>query len=159
MTNELYHHGVKGQRWGIRRYQPYSAKSKHKGKYIGEKNIDVNDDQKRIKKNERKEAKHKRKELVKDRRNLSDEEIRQALSRVQAEKQLKNLVESDVSPGTQAVKQILSDVGKKTLTTVLSGMAIYALSTAISGNKIDRQKLGEAALGGGKKKDKKDDNK
>lgn len=21
MTNELYHHGIKGQRWGVRRYQ------------------------------------------------------------------------------------------------------------------------------------------
>lgn len=31
---ELYHHGIKGQRWGIRRYQPY-PKGKH-GKFLGQ---------------------------------------------------------------------------------------------------------------------------
>lgn len=34
-NNELYHHGVLGMRWGIRRYQPYAKGSKG-GKEIGE---------------------------------------------------------------------------------------------------------------------------
>lgn len=33
-NNEIYHHGVKGQKWGIRRYQPY-PKGKH-GKFLGQ---------------------------------------------------------------------------------------------------------------------------
>lgn len=33
VNNEIYHHGVKGQKWGIRRYQPY-PKGKH-GKFLG----------------------------------------------------------------------------------------------------------------------------
>lgn len=35
-SNELYHHGVKGQRWGVRRYQNYdgSLKNANKKKYI-----------------------------------------------------------------------------------------------------------------------------
>lgn len=33
--NELYHHGILGQRWGIRRYQPY-RKGERGGKEIGE---------------------------------------------------------------------------------------------------------------------------
>lgn len=32
-SNELYHFGVKGQKWGVRRYQPY-PKGKH-GKFLG----------------------------------------------------------------------------------------------------------------------------
>lgn len=35
---ELYHYGVKGMKWGIRRYQPYGqGYSKSTGKFIGSK--------------------------------------------------------------------------------------------------------------------------
>ena len=29
--NELYHHGIKGMHWGIRRFQPYQPGAKVKG--------------------------------------------------------------------------------------------------------------------------------
>lgn len=34
-SNELYHYGVMGMHWGIRRYQPYAKGEKHKGRFIG----------------------------------------------------------------------------------------------------------------------------
>lgn len=33
--DDLKHHGVKGMRWGIRRYQPYPKGKGHKGKFLG----------------------------------------------------------------------------------------------------------------------------
>lgn len=35
---ELYHHGVQGQRWGIRRFQPYPKGYHGSGRYMGNRN-------------------------------------------------------------------------------------------------------------------------
>jgi hypothetical protein len=32
MTNELYHHGIKGQKWGVRRYQNADGSLTSEGK-------------------------------------------------------------------------------------------------------------------------------
>lgn len=114
--NELYHHGILGQKWGVRRYQNEdgSLTATGKKKYADDT------------------AKADRKEALKNRRSLSDTDIKKRIERLKVEKQLKELTEEDISPGKKAVSDILASSGKKAATAVVTGAALYAVKAAVS---------------------------
>ena len=60
MNTEIYHHGVLGQKWGVRRYQPY-PEGKH-GKFLGQ---DAHNDNKTVKGNDTVKSMSKIKKLIK----------------------------------------------------------------------------------------------
>lgn len=112
INNELYHHGVKGQRWGVRRYQNAdgSLTSAGKNRYV---------------KNERKQS-------LKNRRNLSDEELRSRINRLKLEKEFKRLTEEDLHPGREFVNSTLEQVGRNTLSSTMSGSLLYGINGLIT---------------------------
>lgn len=112
-----------------------------------------NEDQKRSEK----EAKQKEREIkereqaMEDRKNsrttipkskpassLSDDELRQILSRYDMEQRYAKINQTDSDRGAAAVKQILADVGKQVAKTYLTKAATAAIEAAIEKSKRNR---------------------
>ena len=81
---ELYHHGVLGMKWGIRRYQPYSIgyDAEHKGRFVGLTK-------------EHKAAKAKAKETYKANKQIIKEQRAAGLSRAGLNPLKRNMVKAD----------------------------------------------------------------
>ncbi len=121
MESELYHHGVKGMKWGVRRYQNKD------GTRIGPK-----------KRSPRKQsadykAKVSRKNDLKNRRNLSYDDLERKIKRLKMEQEFKRLTKEDLSPGRKFVSDVISSAGKKTLSMAAAGAMAYAVKAAMTG--------------------------
>lgn len=118
--DELYHYGVKGQKWGVRRYQ-----SKDGSLTAAEKKRRRADNQDR-------EIRKERKQASKNRRTLSSEEINKRISRLKLEKEFKNLTEENISPGKKAAKDILKNASIRVATAAVAGTTAYLVKAAMT---------------------------
>ena len=106
MENELYHFGIKGMRWGVRRYQNPDGSLTNAGKKRLKKGHASNEENDSSNKSSTKSSSTK---TVKD---MSDDELRQAINRLQLEQQYKNLSPKNVSKGKKFVDTVTNDVLK-----------------------------------------------
>lgn len=113
MDNELYHYGVKGMKWGIRRTP---AQLGHESK----------------KRNRDNEERRDRKDALKNRRSLSDADLKKMVERLKTERLLKELTESDIAPGRTAAKRFLISTGSKVISTAAVGGLAYAAHYAMT---------------------------
>ena len=135
---ELYHHGIKGQKWGVRRTPEQLG---HKRPSITIRGKQSDDYQK----------KSEMKAASKNRRLLSTQEIRDRIERIRLERQLKDMTDEELTPGRKFVKDVLSSSGKKVATTVVTGATLYAVKAAIT-KQLNLKELGDAVFNGGPKK-------
>ena len=114
----LEHHGIKGQKWGVRRFQNKDGTRTALGK----------------KRESSPDAKEKeaRKADVKNRRTMSDADLKKRIERMRLEKKYKTLVDEDTAPGKRYVSEILSAAGKKTLTIAAAGALAYGVKAAMT---------------------------
>ena len=100
--NELYHYGILGMKWGVRRNRKSASSSASKTK----------PKTKRIPSEDYIQAREiKKKELYE----MSNKEIETVTRRMQLEQNYKNLNRQRVSRGQKFVTDILTEVGKETV--------------------------------------------
>jgi hypothetical protein len=118
----LSHHGIKGMKWGIRRFQKMSGKLTAEGKKRYSQLRETGEQLKSMlpKRNSTKKAKTEeeagedykgaRSKSVKQ---MSDAELRSALNRFQMEQQYSQLTAKKKSAGRQWVESVISEAGKE----------------------------------------------
>ena len=135
MNNEIYHYGVLGMKWGRRRHQNKDGILTAAGKAIRNAQI-----------------KKERKSDSKNRRLLSDQELKQKIERLKLEKQLKELTAEDISPGKTYVSGIMKNAGSRVLTNAAAGGTAYAVKSYMTKEFNIRDAAGYIAPNPNKKK-------
>lgn len=111
----LEHHGIKGMKWGVRRSETQLARARGSSKQSADAQEKVN-----------------RKAAVKNRRTMSDADLKKRIERLKMEREYKNLTEEDLSPGRKYVSEILASSGKKVATVAAAGAMSYAIKVAMT---------------------------
>lgn len=123
MENQLQHHGILGMKWGIRRYQPY-PKGHSGGREIGEAKKKIIHP-KREKKNSAKEGNKGIKELT-------DDELKNRISRLELEKRYKDLEKNSEQAKSKKGKEFVMDVLEKSGKNIATQFVTYAMGTAVN---------------------------
>lgn len=104
--DELYHYGVKGMRWGVRKFRERAK-------------------QRRMDRQARRSVKNDRKYAEKNVSLLSDAELNARINRLQRERQLKDLSSQELRPGRRKAGQMLDRYGSQALGAVV-GIGVSA---------------------------------
>lgn len=139
-NGELFHWGVKGMKWGVRRYQNKDGSLTPRGRKR-QKELSADEKERAARKND-----------LKNRRTLSDADLKKKIERLKMEKEFKNLTNEDINSGKTFVNEVMSSAGKKVLTIAAAGAMAYGVKAAMTGKFDIAEAAGYIAANPNKKK-------
>ena len=124
MNNNLQHHGIKGQKWGVRRFQNKDGSLTLAGRKRQKQNNDgpTHED-------------HSKSHSIKSVKSMSDKELRDRINRLNMERQYAQLTATEKSMGRKIVSEVLLNVGKELAKEYLKNYAKKGIEEALKKRK------------------------
>ena len=131
--NELYHHGIKGMKWGVRRtpaqlgHDTGGVDLQKAKKKVEAANTIVNESQNINRKVSGRKQRKIQKQQVQNAKTMTDQELRERVNRLNMEQQYARLSAEQMSAGKVNVDRVLSEVG----TVVALTNSVLAIALAV----------------------------
>lgn len=137
MENNLSHHGIRGMKWGKRNGPPYPLTQSSKSQ--AERKASTG----KTEGSEKKDTETSGKKKISD---MSDSELKEAISRLQLEKQYKDLTKSENVKKSAKGKEFVMDVLEKSGKNIATQFTTYIMGEAlnsVAGKEIVNPKKGQ----------------
>lgn len=140
-NTELYHYGILGMKWGIRRTP---AQLGHIVSAGHKKLKNVIDENKQKKANKKAEEEHMSMPSVRKTRKMSDSDIKAKIERLKLEKEYKQLLNDTRNESRNRGKQFIASILETSGKNILTQLSAYGMGILV--NKIFEKKVGEKVV-------------